>query len=127
VVTVAVLGVATSACGSVAIAPRAPTARSRTALVGGSGYRTHTQGRRPDRSIFSPEAVLCRLNQRHRFNARSIIGLPKPMAVRVVREHGCTWRTVEVDGRGLIITSDKVSGRIDVSLRHNRVSAVTVG
>lgn len=71
--------------------------------------------------------VWCPMDNVGGFDARSILGLPASQAKAKVEDHGCTWRVTEIDGRGLPVTSDFRSDRVDVSLRQGNVTHVSVG
>lgn len=62
-----------------------------------------------------------------RFDARSLLGLSVDAAERDARRHGCTSRIVELNGRGLPITTDLRSSRVDLAVKHGIVTAVDVG
>jgi hypothetical protein len=62
-----------------------------------------------------------------RFDTRLLLGLGVAAAERDAQHHGCTSRIVELNGRGLAITSDLRSNRVDLAVTHGVVTGVDVG
>ncbi len=101
---------------------------------GGQQTQTSTSGAvpmhivRPARPIWCPKSVPGNSQlQRDRFDARALLGLPSNQAEAKAAQHHCRSRVVEINGHGLIVTSDYDTRRVDLTLEHSIVTAVDVG
>ena len=102
-------------------------------LAGCAGHQTQTMARtahfvRPAKPIWCPINVPGnRKLQRGRFDARALLGLSRNQAEAKAARHQCESRVVKIDGRGLILTADYDTRRVDLTLQHNVVTGVGVG
>jgi hypothetical protein len=64
-------------------------------------------------------------DDKRRFDARTLLGLTKEEAVARARRTGCVVRVASIDGRGVTLTGDQRSNRIDIYLEDGVVVKVT--
>jgi len=73
--------------------------------------------------IYIPPAVYLR-GEAKQIDARLILGLPKSDAARMLEEHGCFMRVLEIDGQTFDREQDGVSHRMDVAVQDGIVTAL---
>jgi hypothetical protein len=58
------------------------------------------------------------------FKARTLIGKKIPQARRTARRHDCSFRVTKRNGRELTVTADYSPQRINVGVRHRKVTSI---
>lgn len=93
----------------------APAVLITLAFVVGCGKPNLVAIDRPSRPLYiCPGEGRCS----HPFDARRLLGLEMPAAEAAAKLHDLTVRPTKIDGRGVIITMDFETNRIDVALQH---------
>jgi hypothetical protein len=60
------------------------------------------------------------------FDVRTLLGEREERAAAGAARHGCDWRVIERNGRGLAITLDARRDRVDARIDHGVVTSVAV-
>ena len=89
---------------------------------GGGAAASHVAIARPK------NAVMCRSPTLHRtFDARTVLGLRRQRAERMIREHGCLSELWKVNGHMGYVDLDYVPFRVDLDLQADIVTNVSIG